>query len=108
MAADELANVQSEGVLHLGDNRRGRARGGVRGSTSHEGDRLQIGTWPIVFPLLVRFCVGGAGDDEVQRVRSDVTPRPLGMREQTAGVSRRTREVVIPNDELVITILRAE
>jgi hypothetical protein len=108
MATDDLANVEGEGILHLGNDRRCRAGRVEIGLASHEGDRLEVSAVPIVGPLLVGFCVGSTSDDKVQRVRPDVTPGPLCMSQQTTGVGSRRFEVVIANDELVVTVLSAE
>src|SRR5262249_11682330 len=59
-------------------------------------------------PLLLGFCVGGAGDDEVQRVWPDVTPGLLGMRQQTPRVGRGRGKVVMANNELIVPVLRTE
>ena len=108
MAPNDFANIESESVLHLGNDGGCPARCVEIGLTGHKGNGLEVSALPIVVPLPVGFRVGRTGDDEIQRLGPDVPPGLLRMSQQTPGIGSCSFEIVITNDELIVTVLRAK
>ena len=104
MAAGDFADIKGKGVFHLGNDRRGGARHVEIGLTSHEGDGFEIRAIPIVRPLLLGDGIRVPSDNKIQRIRPNIATTLGRVVQQTLGVRRGGRKVVIANDELVIAI----